>query len=109
MKGSSVIKRNIGDVDGLFLEAGTLTMLDASSIRGHQTLPSTAVVAIGRKNSLPSSFTMKGQSRVTDNRVSEGWGVVLKLVCPPEPGPTFAGVKARTTGNTPKNIVIGCP
>lgn len=52
---------------------------------------------------------MKGRSRVTDNRVSAGWGAVLKITCPAEPGPTFTGVKARTTGNTTKNTFTASP
>lgn len=109
LKGSSVIKGNTGEVGAIFLQAGALTMLDDSSIRGHRTLPSSATVAIGTTIDEPVSFTMKGRSRVTENRVNAGLGAVLKITCPEGPTPTFIGVKARTIGNTPKNIVTGCP
>jgi hypothetical protein len=110
LKGSSVVKRNVGrDVAGIHMETGRLTMLDESSVRGHRTLPSLAAVLIQKRGDLPASFTMKGLSRVTDNRVSEGWAAVVKVVCPGDPVLTFTGVKARTTGNTPKNVLTICP
>jgi hypothetical protein len=109
MKGSSVLKRNVGQIAGIYLQGGSLTMVDGSSIRGHRTLPSSAAVAVGVEEDLVATFTMKGRSLVTDNRVSAGWAAVLKLRCPGDPTPTFIGVKARTTGNTPKNLMTACP
>jgi hypothetical protein len=108
LKGSSVVKRNVGEIGAIHLLGGTLTMLDESSIRGHRT-PSLGTVVISTAGDLPASFTMKGSSRVTDNRVNAGWAAVLRIKCPAEAGPTFTGVKARTTGNTPKNVLTICP
>jgi hypothetical protein len=83
-------------------------MLEQSSVRGHRK-PSDAAVAIGAGGDLPATFTMKGQSRVTDNEVRERWAAVIKLRCPGDPVPAFVGVKPRVTGNTPKNLRTICP
>lgn len=107
LKGSSVVKANKGQIGGIFLKSGTLTMLGSSSIRDHRQTTSDATVAIA-VDDLPATFTMRDRSVVTDNRVQSGWAAVLKIACP-SGTPTFVGVKARVTGNTPKNIKAVCP
>ena len=62
------LARNNGEIGGIYLKGGSLTMVDQSSIRGHRTLPSSAAVLINVTDELPASFTMKEQDKVNEFR-----------------------------------------
>lgn len=107
MKGSSVVKANTGLVGGIYVENGSILMLDASSVRNHTAAGVTSAVSVDHQFS-STSFTMKDQSRVIDNSVAPEFAAVVRVSCGGTKA-TLSGLAGRVIRNTPTNLKTFCP
>jgi predicted outer membrane repeat protein len=107
MKGSSVVKANRGFTAGIYMEDGSILMIDSSSVRGHTAEGINSAITVQRRNGT-ASLTMKESSRVIDNDVADGWGAVTRAWCE-GPKATLSGLSSRVIRNKPVNVKTLCP
>jgi hypothetical protein len=101
------VKANRGRIGGIYMENGSILMVDSSSVRNHTAAGVDSAVSVHRQHS-DTSFTMKGQSRVIDNAVTAGFAGVVRIWCDGTKA-TLSGLAGRVIRNTPANVKTFCP